>query len=176
MRIIAGELKGRQFEAPKGHRTHPMSDKMRGAVFSALGDVSGLSLLDAFAGSGALSFEAVSRGASFVVAIDSDKNAVDAIKSNAQKLKLHARVKAIQANASGWSDNNPGKRFDLVFCDPPYDKLQLSLLQKLVGHTKSGGVYVLSWPGSLKTPEFKGLENIKTKNYGDGQLAFYRKL
>ena len=62
MRIIAGSLGGRVFKAPSGHRTHPMSEKIRGAIFNALGDISDLTVLDAFTGSGALCFEAVSRG------------------------------------------------------------------------------------------------------------------
>lgn len=175
MRIIAGELKSKEFNAPKGRRTHPMSDKMRGAVFSALGDIKGLSILDAFAGSGAISFEAISRGAASAVAIDSDKKAVAAIKVNLKRLNLEEKVKAVHANASGWSDNNQDRQFNLVFCDPPYDKLQISLLQKLAGHLKAGGVYVLSWPGSLGVPEFKGLQHIQTKSYGDSKSAFYRK-
>jgi 16S rRNA (guanine966-N2)-methyltransferase len=75
MRVIAGFLGGRNFDSPGGHRTHPMSDKVRGAVFGVLGDIKGLSVLDAFAGSGALSIEAVSRGAKYAVAIDVDKRA-----------------------------------------------------------------------------------------------------
>jgi 16S rRNA (guanine966-N2)-methyltransferase len=67
MRVVAGSLKGRIFNEPSGHQTHPMSEKVRGALFNALGDIEGLSVLDAFAGSGALSFEAVSRGAKSVV-------------------------------------------------------------------------------------------------------------
>lgn len=175
MRIIAGSLKGRQFEAPKGQRTHPMSDKMRGAIFSALGNVGGLAVLDAFAGSGALSFEAVSRGAELATAIDSDPKAANIIKLNAKTLRLSNRVKVIRANAVGWSDNNLDERFDLVFCDPPYDRLQLAPLQKLSTHTKSGGLFVLSWPGNLDLPNFKGLEHLKTKHYGDSQFAVFRK-
>jgi 16S rRNA (guanine966-N2)-methyltransferase len=82
MRIIAGRLGGRHFASPQGRRTHPMSDKMRGALFNALGDIDGLSVLDAFAGSGALAFEAVSRGAGHAVAIDVDKSAQRAIAEN----------------------------------------------------------------------------------------------
>jgi 16S rRNA (guanine966-N2)-methyltransferase len=54
MRIISGRLGGRQFEAPKGHKTHPMSEKMRGALFNVLGDISGLNVFDAYGGSGAM--------------------------------------------------------------------------------------------------------------------------
>jgi 16S rRNA (guanine966-N2)-methyltransferase len=78
VRIIAGSLKGRTFSEPHGHRTHPMSEKVRGALFNALGDIEGLTFLDAFAGSGALSFEAASRGAKSVIAIDKDGPAYSA--------------------------------------------------------------------------------------------------
>lgn len=176
MRVIAGKLGGRRFEAPKGHKTHPMSDKMRGAIFSMLGDIEGLTVLDAFAGSGAVAFEAISRGARSAVAIDVDKNAAEAIKKNTKEFGLENYVKAIRANVSGWSDNNPDAQFDIVACDPPYDKLQLSLLQKLAKHVKKDGIYILSWPGKLEVPELINLEKLQGKNYGDSQLVFYRKI
>jgi 16S rRNA (guanine(966)-N(2))-methyltransferase RsmD len=77
MRIIAGTLGGRTFESPHGRRTHPMSDKVRGSLFNTLGDIDGLTILDAFAGSGALAFEAISRGAEHVLAIEIDNRAQD---------------------------------------------------------------------------------------------------
>src|SRR3982751_643389 len=113
MRIIAGTLKGRIFQEPHGHRTHPMSDKVRGALFNALGDIEGLTVLDAFAGSGALSFEAVSRGAKDTIAIDHDRHAIRALKENVTSLGLDGSVKAINANSSSWSGNNPDTRFDI---------------------------------------------------------------
>ena len=70
MRVIAGRLRGRQFKSPPGRRSHPMSEKMRGALFNVLGDIEGLTLLDAFSGSGAISFEAISRGARSVQAVE----------------------------------------------------------------------------------------------------------
>ena len=95
MRIIAGTLKGRIFAAPHTLRTHPMSDKARGALFNVLGDVEGMSVLDAFAGSGALGFEALSRGASHVTSIDKDRMAVKTIKNNAVELSVESRAKVI---------------------------------------------------------------------------------
>lgn len=174
MRIIAGHLGGQIFDAPSGHRTHPMSDKMRGALFNALGDITGLEILDAFAGSGALSFEALSRGAKSAIAVDSDKSAHRTVQENIAKLGLENQVKAVRANVSGWSDNNSQRQFDLILCDPPYDQLQLKLLQKLIKHVKSGGLVVLSWPGKLQVPQFMELDKVKDKNFGDAQLAFYR--
>lgn len=176
MRIIAGALGGRNFDAPKGHRTHPMSEKARGGLFSALGDISGLTVLDAFAGSGALSFEAISRGAKSAVAIDIDKNAADIIKRNAKDLKITDKVKVIRANASGWSDNNKQAQFDLVFIAPPYDDLQPNLVKKLTRHLKDSGICVLDWPKNETVLTLEGLEIVKQKNYGDAQLVFYGKI
>lgn len=174
MRIISGNLGGRSFQSPKGHRTHPMSERARGALFNMLGDIQGLTVLDAFAGSGALSLEAISRGASHATAIDIDKNAAAVIDSNAQSLGIDNQIKVIRANASGWSDNNPEETFDIVLLDPPHDKLQLPTIQKLARHTRPGGLLVLSWPGKKTAPAIKGLDHIATKDYGDMQLITYR--
>lgn len=176
MRVIAGELGGRQFDAPKGHRTHPMSEKARGGMFSAMGDIEDLTVLDAFAGSGALSFEALSRGAEHATAIDVDKNAHETIKNNADNLGINKEsIKIIRANCSGWSENNPNATFDIVIAAPPYDDLQLTAVSKMVKHTKTNGLFVLDWPGKQELPEFEGLKLLDDKNYGDAQLAFYRK-
>ncbi len=175
MRIIAGQLASRTFDSPKGHKTHPMSDKIRGALFNVLGDIEGLTVFDAFSGSGALCFEAVSRGAKSALATDNDKSAHQTIKKNIETLGLEKRVKAVRANASGWSDNNPKALFDILLLDPPYDDLQLTLLQKLTKHVKYGGLCVLSFPGNLEPADFSGLEKVEQKNYGDSQLIFYRK-
>ena len=175
MRIIAGSLGGRNFDAPKGKRTHPMSEKVRGGLFSVLGDINGLNLLDAFGGSGAISFEAISRGANSALTIEIDKKAHQTVVSNTKILGLEGKVKAISANVSGWSDNNPAAQFDIVVAAPPYDNLQVGLLQKLVRHARPKGLFVLDWPGKKDVPSFEGLELLKQKNYGDAQLAFYRK-
>ena len=145
MRIIAGFLGGREFQSPPGHRTHPMSDKVRGALFNVLGDIEGLTLLDVFAGSGALGFEAISRGAKYVLSIEIDKTTHSNILKNIKALDIKdSEIKAVRAGAASWSANNSGAKFDLVICDPPYDKLQISLLQKLSRHLKPKGLFVLS--------------------------------
>jgi 16S rRNA (guanine966-N2)-methyltransferase len=153
-----------------------MSDKIRGALFNILGDIDGLSVLDSFAGSGALGFEALSRGAPSVLMVESDKSAQRAIAENIQALGLGKQAKLVKANVGSWSDNNPAEQFDLVLCDPPYDKLQLTLLQKLVRHVAAGGTYVLSWPGKLAAPEFVGMEMVANKTYGDSQLVFFTRM
>lgn len=174
MRIIAGKLKGRAFDAPKGHRTHPMSDKMRGALFNVLGDIEDLTVLDAFAGSGALGFEAVSRGARSVVLLDNDRAAQQAIAQNIRQLGLQDKVKLTSVSAGTWFTTNPSARFDLVLCDPPYDDQQLAVIARLAQLVERGGLLILSWPGGQDLPELTNLELIESRQYGDAQLGFYR--
>lgn len=153
-----------------------MADKIRGALFNILGDIEGLTVLDAFAGSGALSLEAISRGAKHVTAIDQDKSVYQTILKNIEELGVGKQIKATHANTSGWSDHNPDARFDLVFLAPPYDHLQESVLNKLTKHVKSSGLLAVDWPGHQNPPAFDGFEQIKAKNYGDAQLVFYRRI
>ncbi|HEY1064232.1 MAG TPA: RsmD family RNA methyltransferase [Candidatus Saccharimonadales bacterium] len=173
MRIIAGTLGGRLFNSPHGHRTHPMSDKMRGALFNMLGDIEGLTVLDPFAGSGALAFEAASRGAASVVAIDQDRNAQRTIGENIELLGVDDTVKLVKANAYGWLRTSK-EVFDIVLLDPPYDRLQYDLLELLVHRVAKGGTVILSWPGKYdRMPQFTNLTLTTTKHYGDSSLYVY---
>lgn len=174
MRVIAGSLGGRQFDSPGSFKTHPMSDKMRGALFNILGDIEGLSILDCFAGSGALSFEAISRGAAHAVAIDNDRAAQKTIQANCKALGLVKSVKLIAASANAWLKTNPEAQFDIVLCDPPYTDLQPNLINRLAGTVKPGGLLVLSWPNGQEPPELSGLALLNRRSYGDGSLIFYR--
>ncbi|HSX17633.1 MAG TPA: RsmD family RNA methyltransferase [Patescibacteria group bacterium] len=176
MRVIAGRLGGRVFDSPGTNRTHPMSDKARGALFNILGDIEGLRVLDAFAGSGALSFEAASRGAGHVVAIESDKPAQQAIVRNIETLGLGKDVRLVTATANAWLNTAAPTTFDIVLCDPPYDDLQQPLLTKLAERVGEGGLFVLSWPGNTEPPAFDGFEQASQRSYGDMQLVFYRKI
>jgi len=177
MRIIAGNLGGLTFEAPRTSKTHPMSERMRGALFNALGDISGLAVLDAFGGSGALSFEAISRGAVSSVITDVDRTAHDTIVKNISKLGVGGSVKAIRINIFKWSGENSQKQFDLVLANPPFDKLRVEIIERLVRHVKPGGLMVVAWPTRGSAPKIPELElvGIKEKHYGDAQLVFYRK-
>ncbi len=177
MRVIAGLLGGRSFDSPKGHRTHPMSDKIRGAIFNMLGDLDGLRLLDAYAGSGALAIEAVSRGALYVVAVDSDKTAYRTILRNVQALGIGARVHAMRQNVATWSHEHEHELFDIVIADPPYDDVRLAYIELLTNHVKPRGLLVLSWPGGIMPPDAGawGFEQVVHKTYGDAQLVIYER-
>lgn len=174
MRVIAGHLGGRLFNSPHGHRTHPMSDKMRGALFNILGDIAGMSVLDPFAGTGAISFEAVSRGAASALAIEADKPAQKIITANIASLGLIHQVKLMGGTANSWLAKNKRKVFDIVVCDPPYNDLQYDLIERLERSVKPGGVFVLSWPSGGDLPRFNDLTLLQQRSYGDAQLIFYK--
>ena len=174
LRIIAGSLGGRIIKTPHGHKTHPMSEKMRGAIFNSLGDISGLSFLDAYSGSGAIAIEALSRGAREVYAIDKDKNAIDVIRHNVNDLNI--KIKVTQANISSWIDNNLELKFDIVVCDPPYNAINSSHLNKIAEIVKNNGILVLSLPPDFTLPEIVSIKILNTKNYGDSALVFAKKI
>lgn len=127
MRIIAGELRGRQLTAPLGLGIRPTADRTREALFNLLEHgrlardgsiVAGAAVLDVFAGTGALALEALSRGAEVAVAMDRDTAAIAAIKANARALALEDALTVVKANVL----KPPPARFaaDLVLLDPPY--------------------------------------------------------
>lgn len=174
MRVIAGRLGGRLFDSPSNSRTHPMSDKARGALFNILGDLQDLSVLDAFAGTGALSFEAISRGAVRATTIEMDKTAQRVITNNIRTLGVAGKVKLIQATANAWLQTT-AETFDIVLCDPPYHDLQPNLLQRLTERVVPDGIFVLSWPNNEAPLPLKDLTQIDQRSYGDMQLIFYRR-
>lgn len=176
MRVIAGSLGGRWFSVKGlGARTHPTSERVRGALFNSLGSLNGKTVFDAFAGSGAYSFEAASRGASFVLATERDRRAQRVIQENIEALGLQNTVKLVRASCSAWSKTNTETQFDIVLCDVPYDNLQLSTVLLLVRHLKANGLMVLSHPGRESAPTVNGVVVVDKSTYGDAALAIYRK-
>ena len=117
MRVVAGRFKGRTLHTARGRDTRPTSDKVREALFSILGDVGGLDVLDLFAGSGALGIEALSRGAATATFVDSDASAVAAIERNLSAVGVEAPVH--KRDVLRWLPTGEG-HYDLVFADPPY--------------------------------------------------------
>lgn len=121
MRIIAGEWRGRTIEAPPGRATRPTADRVRETLFSMLasrlGSFEGLRIADLFAGSGALGFEALSRGAAHATFVESDSKATAAVRRNAATLGAINRIQVLAGCALALPQSEP---FDLIFADPPY--------------------------------------------------------
>lgn len=173
MRIIAGKYGSRIIKSPRGYVTHPMGERMRGALFNSLGDLTGKTVWDAFAGSGALALEAVSRGAKSAIATERDPKTYKVLKANVELLGAN-NVDAVKASCRAWSSTNKETKFDIIFCDPPYNNLQLSTVFAQKKHLKPDALMVLSYPGSEDTPIADGVVVVDNRNYGDGALAFYR--
>ena len=121
MRIIAGQFRGRQLQAPPGAATRPTGDRVREALFSMLvsrlGSFDDLRVADLYAGSGALGLEALSRGAAEAVFVETDPKAQAAIKTNAAKLGVTDRIRVLGGSALALPRSEP---FDLILADPPY--------------------------------------------------------
>ncbi len=120
MRVIAGTHGGRKLVAPPGRATRPTSDRVREALFSILGDVHDLRVLDLFAGSGALAIEALSRGAAQATLVDSARAAVAALRRNLEALGMEAEVVPQPAARFLQAASRAVRQYDLVFLDPPY--------------------------------------------------------
>jgi len=123
MRVIAGRLGGRRLKAPTGRATRPTSDRVREALFAMLGELQGASVLDLFAGTGALGIEALSRGAERAVFVERDARAVGVLAENLDSLGISsqaAEVRRADALAALQSARERKETYDLVFIDPPY--------------------------------------------------------
>jgi 16S rRNA (guanine966-N2)-methyltransferase len=125
-RVVAGEAGGLRLATPKGSRTRPTADRVKEALFAALGPerLLGATVLDCYAGSGALAIEALSRGAARAVLVDRDPLAVDVIRRNLRTTGLLDRARVQRRGVGAFLRNAPpaDAPFDLVFCDPPYDQ------------------------------------------------------
>ena len=176
VRLIAGTYGGRVIEGSGTDRTHPMSERMRSSLFNILGDhVEGADVLDAFAGSGALGLEAMSRGARRATFVERDRVAQNIITANIKTLGLNdTQTKLIKAPVASW-EKTTDDQFDLIFADPPYHDVQLSTVFQLIGLLKPNGLMVLSYPSRSEIPTELGVVVVDNRSYGNGRLVFYRR-
>jgi 16S rRNA (guanine966-N2)-methyltransferase len=180
MRVIAGELGGRRLHAPHGDRTRPTSDRVREALFMALGDLDGVRVVDLYAGSGALAIEALSRGAAWADLVERDARARAVIARNLEELGLGGRVKV-------WPLRLPGglsrlapvlARAEVVFADPPYggnDARAVLVGLAGAGVLRPGTRLVLETHAKDPIPERQGtLVRERERRYGETAVHLYR--
>jgi len=165
--VIGGDYRGRRLAAPVGGTVRPTSDRVREAVFDmlfSLGGVDGLQVVDLFAGTGALGIEALSRGAASATFVDRDPASLDAVRRNLEAIGLEQAVPSgeatlVRGDVEGWVTTT-ASRFDVVFCDPPYDyegwEVLLTRLPGDLGVLESGRTL----------PEVAGCRVLKIKRYG----------
>ena len=175
MRIVAGSRKGARIYAPKGRATRPTSDRVREAAFAILGSVEGASVLDLFAGSGALGLEALSRGAASADFVESDPAAVKAIERNLEKLGLEGPGRAAPMPRA--TSPRTDERYDVVFVDPPYEMVE-SLRMPLADHLPrvlaDGGSVVFETAAGVE-PELP-LPVRSTRRHGSTQLTVFERM
>ena len=178
MRIIAGEAKGREIQAPKGSNTRPTLAKVKEAMFGMIQfDLLGASVLDLFAGSGALGIEAVSRGAKRAVFCDADRQAVAVIRANLKKLGFENRASVFQGDSLSVLERlaSEGAKFDIVLLDPPYETdLETSALKLLDELSLLSPSAILLCEHSKENPPVftESYEVKKTKKYGDSYVTY----
>jgi 16S rRNA (guanine966-N2)-methyltransferase len=185
MRIIAGSHKGRALVAPKGRNTRPTADRTRESLFNKLAHASwsdgiaGKRVLDLFAGSGALGFEAMSRGAVFCLFVETDAGARGAIRDNVEALQLWgaARIHRRDATALGEKPANLGAPFDLVFLDPPYGQGlgERALARLLEGGWLTPDAVAVLEVGVEENPDTPGWERLDEGSYGAARVIYLRR-
>lgn len=176
VRIISGEFGGRKIEAPNTSRTHPMSDRARGALFNSIAtELPDAEVLDAFAGTGALGLEALSRGAKHATFVERDRVAQKVLAKNIATLGVEKTTTLIRASVAAWYDTIENKSFDVIFADPPYHDPQFSTVSRLMGLLKPGGLMILSHPGRGEEPTKPGVVVVDNRSYGNAHLTFYRR-
>jgi 16S rRNA (guanine966-N2)-methyltransferase len=174
MRIIAGTHRGSRLVTPKGLETRPTGDRVREAAFNLIGPVDGATVLDLFAGSGALGLEALSRGATRAVFVESNRAAGRAIEQNLDRLRLRGTVVLQDAVKALQMEAQAGRRYDLVLVDPPYEMfrdLQPALARILPQVLADDGLLVVETDARLD-PEFP-LELRTSRRYGRARLTLF---
>jgi 16S rRNA (guanine966-N2)-methyltransferase len=177
VRIIAGSRKGARIFAPKGLDTRPTSDRVREAAFTLIppGYLEDATVLDLFAGSGAMGLEALSRGAAKATFVENDRDACRTINRNLDKLSLdNATVLCQDALTALRADARAGTRYDLVLVDPPYRRfssLQNALIQHLPEVLAPDGLLLVE-TAAAEEPELP-LTMRTTRRYGSARLTLF---
>jgi len=167
LRIIAGEFKGRRLKTPSGRSVRPTGDRVKEAWFSILQQsLPDARVLDLFAGSGALGFEALSRGAVAVDFVENHKASVAAIRTNAATLKVEDRVTIHRMDAVRFAERLQPAQYDVAFADPPYASDEAERLVTLFRATPFARAF------SIEHSADKALPGDDTRRYGDTAITF----
>jgi 16S rRNA (guanine966-N2)-methyltransferase len=176
MRIISGTLKGRRLKAPDWPGLRPTSDKLRETLFNVLGSsVRGARVLDAYAGTGAVGIEAISRGAAHVTFVERDRRAADLIAANLAHCGVTDRYAIIRVDFARAEPGLAGAEFDILFLDPPYGAAELQSALSAAAVLSSDGAQVIVEHATRDAPAKQAGKLALTRDLlsGDSGLAFY---
>ncbi len=181
LRVISGEARGHKLKTLKGSATRPTSDRVKESLFNIVsGYIQGSEVLDLFAGSGSLGIEALSRGAAYAVFADKSKESCGIIKENLAFTKFAEKSEVL---FMGFTEAlvklaSEGKKFDIVFLDPPYNKNFIQETLKNLAKNdiiRDGGILIAEHHIDDELPEYSGKLKISRKQkYGDTVISFYR--
>lgn len=177
MRVIAGTAKGRRLKSPVTG-TRPMTDRMKEALFSSLGELDGLVILDLYAGSGALGLEALSRGARRSTFVESSRDAIVKLEENIAATGFEDRSEVVWAEVRPTLDRTADERLDLIFVDPPYTAPSVKVIEDLEALVTNGfladdGRVILHRPAKEKPLDPFGLQLVWQREFGQSQLIVY---
>ena len=174
MRIIAGSAKGRKISRPKTADTRPMMDSTREAIFNILGPIDGLRIADLYAGSGALSLEALSRGAAMAVAVENDKSVAEVIRQNAEGLGFGPNLRLEVKTVGEWLGHNT-EQFDIIFFLPPYAAFDAKILSYVPERLSPNGLLIIALSRRQDPGRIDGLKQLSQRKYGQSVVSFYQK-
>jgi 16S rRNA (guanine966-N2)-methyltransferase len=167
LRIIAGEFKGRRLKTPAGRQTRPTSERVREAWFSILQQsIPGARVLDLFAGSGALGFEALSRGAASVDFVETQRASLATLEANARSLEVENRVTLHRMDALRFAERLQPRAYDVAFADPPYASKDAERLARLFHAHPFAQVFAIEHGSALR------IDGDDTRRYGDTAITF----
>ncbi|HXG53093.1 MAG TPA: 16S rRNA (guanine(966)-N(2))-methyltransferase RsmD [candidate division Zixibacteria bacterium] len=181
MRVTGGQARGRRLKVPRGEAVRPTAARVKEALFNILPhDLSGLSVLELFAGTGSVAIEALSRGAERALLVDASERSAEAIRNNLRQLGLapRARVRVAEASQALRALERAGERFDIIFLDPPYDRGLAHGTLERIGRAellRPSGVVIAEHSVREKVEEAYGaLALADRRRYGDTVLSFFR--
>lgn len=179
MRVITGKARGIVLKTPEGMLTRPTADRVKEALFSIIQfDIPGARVLDLFGGTGQLGIEALSRGATSAVFVDSREEACKLIRENLKRTKLENLGKVVRSDYLSYL-NRCKEQFEIIILDPPYAEVFLENALKTITEIDilhSGGIIITERPTGKELPwEFEGFTRSKDYKYGNTILAIYRK-
>jgi 16S rRNA (guanine966-N2)-methyltransferase len=177
MRVIAGTLKGHRLKSPS-MATRPMTDRMKESLFSALGELKGLKVLDLYAGSGSLGLEAISRGAKKAIFVEKEREAIVKLEGNIEATKTGRKTDVWWSDVPSSIGRHSDERYDLVFLDPPYGHSATSVQQDLESIVMGGwlgddGRIVVHRPAKDGRIRPLGLKLMWDREYGQSKVLVF---
>ena len=176
IRVISGKWGNQTIYAPMNFRSRPMGERQRQAIFNSLiDDLPGAIVLDAYAGSGAIGIEAISRGAKQSYFVEKNYSVYKQIRNNLQNLKVpEKQYQLFRCSAHAFTKTMKNLKFNVIIADPPYTEFKIEQIEELAVMLAEGGILIISSPASEEMPPtILSLNLTRQKKMAAAQLSFY---